>query len=142
MNRRSFLGAALAAGGDAAATGADEGTPIGENGAPPPTLRRAVAADDANLFVAALCDAVRACELDGALGRFAAGGQQKNFFQPVWRNFFEQRNQLGAFLAREAVIVNQPTVDLITYRSANRLRAMAGGILVSYINACIAGLFI
>ena len=33
---------------------------------------------------------------------------------------------LGAFLAGEAVVVNEPAVDLVANRPANRLRAMAG----------------
>ena len=90
---------------------------------------------------------MRARELDGAFGRLTAGGEQENFFETIRRDINQQRNQLRSFLTWEAVIVNDPTVDLIADGFANGLGAMTGigdehtaGKIQPHVTVCIVHL--
>ena len=66
-----------------------------------------VEGDDHVLGAAARFHAVRAAQLDGALHRFRAGGQQEDLLQRLGQNGDELFHQARADLARKAIVGEQ-----------------------------------
>ncbi len=65
-------------------------------------------------------------QLDRALGRLGAGGQQEHLVEPLRCDFRQFCRQAGALTARKAVVVDQPAIDLFEHRAGNLGVVVAG----------------
>src|SRR6185369_13589599 len=89
-------------------------------------METAFETNKADLFLTTGFDALGAGQLERALGGLRTGGQQKDLVQAGWSQARQTFNQRGSLLARKAVIVQKPTLDLVDDGLLDLRCAMAG----------------
>ena len=102
------------------------GNAAGLLGAERSPVKTALRAHDADLLRAAFADAMRADQLDGALGRLRTGREQEYLVQAFGGQLHKLLHQRGAFLAGKHVVVHQAAVDLVDDGLAHFGRPVAG----------------